>query len=91
MEQEMNELRPMNEASGTIPAGVEKEYKPRKQELLREHEIRLRFLSVGCVVSVGCREIPFRDVNEAMVEINKYVSNPYEQGKRWREIFNSEE
>jgi hypothetical protein len=85
MEQEMDE-------QGTIN-GKEKlsEYKPRKQELLREYEIRLRFLSVGCVVSVGCKEIPFRDVNEAMVEINKYVSNPYEQGKRWREIFDSEE
>jgi hypothetical protein len=86
MEQEMNEQE-------SIPMGEGKlsEYKPRKQELLREHEIRLRFLSVGCVVSVGCKEIPFRDVNEAMVEINKYVSNPYEQGKRWREIFDSEE
>jgi hypothetical protein len=86
MEQEMNEQEP-------IPVRGEKlsEYKPRKQELLRENEIRLRFLSVGCVVSVGCKEIPFRDVNEAMVEINKYVSNPYEQGKRWREIFDSEE
>ena len=66
-------------------------HKPRKQELLREHEIRLRFLSVGCVVSVGCKEIPFRNVTEAMEEINKYVSDPYEQGKRWRAIFDSEE
>jgi len=86
MEQEMNEQEPIPVREGKLS-----EYKPRKQELLREHEIRLRFLSVGCVVSVGCKEIPFRDINEAMVEINKYVSNPYEQGKRWREIFDSEE
>jgi hypothetical protein len=86
MEQEMSEQE-------SIPVRGEKlsEYKPRKQELLRENEIRLRFLSVGCVVSVGCKEIPFRNVTEAMEEINKYVSNPYEQGKRWREIFDSEE
>jgi hypothetical protein len=67
------------------------EYKPKKQELLREYEIRLRFLSVGCVISVGCKEIPFRNVNEAMDELNKYVENPYEVGKKWHELFNSED
>jgi len=67
-----------------------KEYIPKKQELLREYEIRLRFLSVGCVVSVGCKEIPFRDIKEAMDYINKYVENPYEEGNKWREIFESE-
>lgn len=66
------------------------EYKPKKQELLREYEIRLRFLSVGCVVSVGCKEIPFRDIKEAMDYINKYVENPFEEGMKWREIFESE-
>ena len=65
-------------------------YKPKKQELLREYEIRLRFLSVGCVVSVGCKEIPFRDIKEAMDYINKYVENPFEEGMKWREIFESE-
>jgi len=77
----------------SIPMREEKlsEYKPRKQEILREYEIRLRFLSVGCIVSVGCKEIPFRSVTEAMEEINKYVSDPYEQGERWREIFDSED
>ena len=70
---------------------MKEECRPRKQEILREYEIRLRFLSVGCVVSVGCKEIPFRSVTEAMVEINKYVNNPYEEGKRWREMFDSEE
>jgi hypothetical protein len=67
------------------------EYKPKKQELLKEYEIRLRFLSVGCVVSVGCKEIPFRNVKEAMDELNKYVENPYEVGKKWHELFNSED
>jgi hypothetical protein len=67
------------------------EYKQTKQEILREYEIRLRFLSVGCVVSVGCKEIPFRNVTEAMNELNKYVNNPYEESKRWRGVFDSEE
>jgi hypothetical protein len=26
-----------------------------------------------------------------MVELNKYVSNPYEEGKRWNQIFDSAE
>lgn len=70
---------------------MKEEYKPKKQELLKEYEIRLRFLSVGCVVGVGCKEIPFRSVKEAMEEINKYVENPYEEGKKWHSIFDGEE
>lgn len=66
-------------------------YTPNKQQILRDYEIRIRFLSVGCVVSVGCKEIPFTNVGEAMEELNKYVSNPYEEGKRWNKIFDSEE
>lgn len=69
---------------------LKKEYIPNKQELLREYEIRLRFLSVGCVVMVGCKEIPFRNVKEAMDCVNEYVENPYEVGNKWREIFESE-
>lgn len=69
---------------------MKEEYIPKKQELLREYEIRLRFLSVGCVISVGCKEIPFRSVSEAMDELNKYVENPYEVGKKWHKLFNTE-
>ena len=70
---------------------TKEEYKPNKQQILRDYEINIRFLSVGCVVRVGCKEIPFTNVGEAMVELNKYVSNPYEEGKRWNTIFESAE
>jgi hypothetical protein len=70
---------------------TKEEYKPNKQQILREYTIELRFLSVGCVVRVGCKEIPFTNVSEAMEELNKYVSNPYEEGKRWNKIFDSAE
>ena len=69
---------------------MKEEYKPKKQEILREYEIGIRFLSVGCVVSVGCKQIPFRSVKEAMDKINKYVENPYEEGKKWHSIFDGE-
>ena len=70
---------------------VAKEYKPKKQEVLREYELKIRFLSVGCIVSVGCKDIPFRSVKEAMEEVNKYVENPFEESKRWRDLFDGEE
>lgn len=71
--------------------GYSKEYIPNKQQILREYGISIRFLSVGCVISVGCKEIPFTNVGEAMEELNKYVSNPYEETKRWNKIFDSAE
>ena len=70
---------------------MRKEYRPNRQELLKEYELGIRFLSVGCVVRVGCKEIPFRSIKEAMEEVNKYVNNPYEEGNRWRQLFDSEE
>ena len=70
---------------------TKEEYKPNKQQILRDYEINIRFLSVGCVIRVGCKEIPFTNVGDAMVELNKYVSNPYEEGKRWNKIFDSAE
>ena len=82
----MEESRPMVDREYS-----KEEYKPNKQQILRDYEINIRFLSVGCVVRVGCKEIPFTNVGDAMVELNKYVSNPYEEGKRWNKIFDSAE
>jgi hypothetical protein len=62
------------------------EYRPSNNEALRDHEIRIRFLSRGCVVSVGCKEIAFESVEKAMEEINNYVANPYDQQQKWRKI-----
>lgn len=68
-----------------------KEYRPKRQEVLREYELRIKFLSVGCIVSVGCKDIPFRSVKEAMEEVNKYIENPYDEVKRWNKLFEGEE
>lgn len=62
------------------------EYRPSNQEALREYEINIRFLSRGCVVRVGCKEIAFEDHTYAMAQINAYVNNPWEEQKKWRKI-----
>lgn len=85
--------RPMMEERDDRPTGNGEltRYLPNKQQILRDYEVRIRFLSVGCIISVGCKEIPFTNVGEAMVELTKYVSNPHEEGKRWNQIFDSAE
>ena len=85
--------RPMMEESRPTCNGGEltKEYIPNKQQILKEYDISIRFLSVGCIVKVGCKEIPFRRVSEAMEELNKYVENPYEETKKWNIVFDSAE
>jgi hypothetical protein len=88
----MNELRANDEPTAMVSERmVEKEYRPKRQEVLRDYEISIRFLSIGCVVRVGCKEIPFTNVDEAMKEVNNYIKNPYEEGKRWNKLFESEE
>jgi hypothetical protein len=73
------------------PVPTKSEYKPKRIELLREYEINIRFLSVGCLVRVGCKEIAFSTITEAMENINKYVNDPYEETKRWNMIFDSQD
>jgi hypothetical protein len=65
---------------------IENDYKPSAQQALREYEINIRFLSRGCVVRVGCKEIPFESTDAAMAELNAYVANPVGTEIKWREI-----
>ncbi len=64
-------------------------YKPSNQQALQEYEIRLQFLSRGCIVHVGCKAIAFETVESAMREVNEYVNNTYETQKKWREFLNA--
>lgn len=67
------------------------EYKPSNQQLLQEHEVRLQFLSRGCIVNVGCKSIAFESIESAMKELNEYVNNTYETQKKWRTLLNINE
>lgn len=59
------------------------------QDYLRQYNIQIRFLSRGCVVTIGCKEIPFSDVTEAMTCLSRYVSNPKEEAESWKAIIGS--
>ena len=67
----------------------EEEYRPSNQQLLQEYEIRLQFLSLGCVIHVGCKSIAFETIESAMVELNEYVNNTHETHQKWRKILSS--
>lgn len=85
LRQETNQLvcgdRPMGEC-------CEKRGYQSKQELLQQYEIRIQFLSVGCIINVGCKSIAFSSVRDAMKELNDYVENPKESSDKWNKIFN---
>jgi hypothetical protein len=66
-----------------------KEYQPKNSDLLKEYEIRIQFLSRGCVVNVGCKSIAFESVENAIKELNEYVSNTWEVQKKWNAILDS--
>ena len=58
-----------------------------KQQLLSRYSIKIDFLSRGCIVSIGCKTIPFEKVEDAITEINRYVNNPEEVEKEYNEKF----
>jgi hypothetical protein len=68
-----------------------KEYRPSRMECLRDYNINIRFLSVGCIIEVGCKSIPFTTIKEAMEALNQYVAKPYETRQVWEKRFQEEE
>lgn len=59
-----------------------------KQQLLEQYEIRIQFLSKGCIVNVGCKSLAFDDVDKAVAAIKHYVEDPQNVGDYWRGQFN---
>lgn len=74
----------------SYPTNGEKEYIRPRMDYLREHEITIRFLSVGAVVRVGCKEIAFTSIIKAMEAINDYVHNPKEVTDKYNKLFNEQ-
>jgi hypothetical protein len=68
----------------------EKEYVRPRMDYLREFEINIRFLSLGCLVRVGCKEIAFTSIDEAMKEVNAYVTNPKASTDKFNKLFNEQ-
>jgi len=77
------EFRPMIDESS-------KSYEPTNQQLLQQHEIRIQFLSRGCIVYVGCKSIAFESAGEAMKQLNYYVTNTCESQKAWKIVFDNQ-
>ena len=84
--QNENDLPMMSEEPQIEKVTEPKEWRPSNAEALREFEINIRFLSRGCVVRVGCKEIAFEDHTNAMAAINAYVANPWEEQQKWRKL-----
>jgi hypothetical protein len=67
-----------------------KEYIRPRMDYLRDYEINIRFLSLGCIVRVGCKEIAFTSIQEAIQEVNEYVANPKLLSDKYNKLFNEQ-
>ena len=73
------------------PVEVKREWKPSRSECLREYEVGIIFLTLGCIISVGCKKIPFTTIKEGMEALNEYIARPYETRQLWEKRFQEEE
>jgi hypothetical protein len=76
---------------GTPEPTQKLEWKPSRQESLVNYKIEIEFLSIGCVIRVGCKSIPFATIKDGMKALNDYVANPYSTREIWEERFSKEE
>ena len=65
-----------------------KEWRPSRLECLREYDVKIKFLSMGCIIEVGCKSIPFAIVEDGMKALGDYINNPYDSRKLWEERIN---
>ena len=87
----MNEVVEQLDRPERLEDACLKEYRPSRQECLRDYEVKIRFLTLGCIVSVGCKEIPFATIKEGMEALTQYVAKPYEVRQIWEKRFQEEE
>jgi hypothetical protein len=58
-----------------------------RSEYLREYDIRIKFHTLGCVIEVGCKSIPFSTAELGMIALAAYVNNPKEAIEFWNKKF----
>jgi hypothetical protein len=87
----MNEQLEPRLGTGTDVQAKVEQWKPSRSECLRDYQVGIKFLSIGCIISVGCKEVPFSTVKDGMKALNDYVANPYETRTIWQERFAKEE
>lgn len=87
----MNEVEPVAVPTRLEEACGAKEWKPSRQECLREYEVGIKFLTLGCIISVGCKQIPFTTIKEGMEALNEYIARPWETRQIWEKRFQQEE
>ena len=61
-------------------------YSPSRSEALRDYEVRIRFLTIGCLIEVGCMSIPFQSISEAMLALKSYTINPVQERQKWETL-----
>jgi hypothetical protein len=76
---------PINENSMLLS----KEYRPSDNDILRQYEITLKYLSKGMIITIGCKQIAFSDNKEGLDALNAYINNPNEESDRWHKILNN--
>lgn len=92
MPEETNGAVMQSEGQGIIEQVFAKQaYKPSRSECLREFRVQIEFLSIGCVIHVGCKSIPFSTIAEGMKALNDYVASPYEVREVWEDKLSKEE
>jgi hypothetical protein len=84
-----DELMPQLGTGTRVQEDCEKQWRPTRMECLRNHQINIEFLSMGCIIRVGCMSIPFQFVNDAVDAIKAYTENPYEERQRWEKLIES--
>jgi hypothetical protein len=76
---------PINENSMLLS----KEYRPSDNDILRQYEITLKYLSRGMIITIGCKQIAFSDNKEGVDALIAYINNPNEESDKWHKILNN--
>jgi hypothetical protein len=69
----------------------EKFWKPSKMEAFRNHEISIKFLNRGVIVTVGCKQIAYESVESFMKSFTAYMEDPFSVQESWLKFFKEQD
>lgn len=82
LEQRLNNAR----EQGACVAPEKEMYIEPRLSMLKNWEVHIKVVDVGCIIHVGCKMFAFSSLQEGLKELNTYFEDPNYAREKWSKI-----
>ena len=55
-------------------------------DILKKWDITIKVITIGCIISVGCKSFAFSTLEEGLKELQEYYKDPAKLVNKWERI-----